>query len=238
MVLHPVSCTYKNITFAPWYRMLPQEPHSIQLANLQWHAGPVQVRWRTAPRSEEDCLPPGLQPDDLWLWHCTAGAQWAVGVHQHYPTHLPTRFHPRLPCRHVVLGHRLGRAPRRRYNAGIDDYMWNCSHSLLFTVTDYHIHFEYFSNWWPTLQMFFSFAYPTHIKIKTSHSAPIPLTISYSSLSFIFFLCLLPSSSPSSHSHFVLPSCFPLMSLPFLYLPHHDILLLCSTLPPFSLIFF
>lgn len=78
----------------------------------------------------------------------------------------------------------------------------------------------------------------THIRIKTSHSSPIPFTISYSSLSFIFFLCLLPSSSPSSLSHFILSSSFPLMSLPFLYLSHHDILLFCSTLPPFSLIFF
>ena len=46
----------------------------------------------------------------------------------------------------------------------------------------------------------FLFAYPAHIKIKTSHSSPIPLTISYSSPSFIFFS--LPASffSPSSLS--------------------------------------
>lgn len=111
---HPVSCMYRNITFSPRCCTLPQEPRCVQLANLQWHAGPVQARWHTAPPSEEDCLPPGLQPDDLWLWHCTAGAQRAAGVHQHYPTHLPTLFLPRLPCRHVVLGHRLGRPPRRR----------------------------------------------------------------------------------------------------------------------------
>lgn len=45
--------------------MLPQEPCCIQLADLQWHAGPVQAGWRTAAPSEEDHLPPGLQSDDL-----------------------------------------------------------------------------------------------------------------------------------------------------------------------------
>lgn len=46
----------------------------------------------------------------------------------------------------------------------------------------------------------FLFAYPAHIKIKTSHSSPILLTISYSSPYFIFFS--LPASffSPSSLS--------------------------------------
>lgn len=85
--------------------------------------------------------------------------------------------------------------------------------------------------------VFFLFAYPARIKIKTSHSSPILLTMSYSSLSFIFLPCLLPS--PSLHlSHFILYSSLPLMSLPFLYLSHHDILLFRSTLPLSSLIFF
>lgn len=44
---------------------LPQEPRCIQLADLQWHAGPVQAGWRTAAAVEEDHLPPGLQSDDL-----------------------------------------------------------------------------------------------------------------------------------------------------------------------------
>lgn len=116
---HPGSYVYRNITLMLY--MLLQEPCSIQLANLQWHAGPIQAGWRTAHPSEEDHLPPGIQPDDLWLWHCTAGAQWATEVQQHHPTHLPTRLLPRLPCRHALLGHRLGRAPRRRYFAGIGD---------------------------------------------------------------------------------------------------------------------
>lgn len=111
---------------------------------------------------------------------------------------------------------------------------------LFFTRT---AHFEYFSNGWPTLELLFSFfAYPSRIKIKTFHPSPhFHLTISYSSSSFIFSPRLLPFSSPSSFSHFILSSSFALMSLPFLYLSHHDILLFRSTLPPFffpPLIFF
>lgn len=80
-------------------------------------------------------------------------------------------------------------------------------------------------------------ANPSHIKIKTSRSSPILLIVSYSSLSFIFFPCLLVSSFLHL-SHFILSSCFPLMSLPFLYLSHHDILLFHSILPPvFSYLF-
>ena len=198
---------------------LPQQPRCIQLADLQWHAGPVQAGWCTAAPVEEDHLPPGLQSDDLWLWHCTAGARWAAGVHQHHPTHLPTLSLPHLPCGHVLLGHRLGRSPRRRYYAGIGDFVWSCGLFFFFFFSFFLFFLSVVvshSRWLlyslnnfaaiPQLTMthspivLFLFAYPAHIKIKTSHSSPIPLTISYSSPSFIFFS--LPASffSPSSLS--------------------------------------
>lgn len=102
--------------------------------------------------------------------------------------------------------------------------------SNFLAVTEYFTIFECLDNGRPAPPLFFPLAHPALITIKTTRCSPILLTISYSSPSFIFF----PAASCLQLSHFILSPSFPLMSVPFLYLTHHDILLSCASLPPFS----
>lgn len=118
------------------------------MAVLQWHAEPIQPWQRAVPQIEENHPPPALQSNDIWLWHCSAGAQWTAAICQYHTTHLPTRFLPCFPSRHVLLGHRLGRSPRRRYDKCNGDSLNNCSH-FKFNLKKKIIYVFIF--WWPTL---------------------------------------------------------------------------------------
>lgn len=154
--------------------VLPQEQRSIQLAVLQWHAEPIHPWQRAVPQIEENHPPPALQSNDIWLWHCSAGAQWTSAICQYHTTHLPTRFLPCFPSRHVLLGHRLGRSPRRRYYKCNGDSLNNCSH-FKFNFKKKFIYVFIF--WWPTL--FFTFH---------SLSIPFPNLSNHDILLLHFFL--------------------------------------------------